>query len=67
MTDSIKLPPPPDADSYTLLDCISYAKEAVRLNRCESRATTHAEGCWLWGRGHYECALAEIKRLEGKQ
>ena len=24
---------------------------------------THAEGCWEWGRGHYDCAMEEIKRL----
>ena len=24
---------------------------------------THAEGCWEWGRGHYDCAMEEIKHL----
>ena len=26
---------------------------------------THAEGCWRWGRRHYECAVARIEALEG--
>ena len=30
----------------------------------KSRASTHADGCWSWGRGHYECALKKIKRDE---
>jgi hypothetical protein len=25
---------------------------------------THAEGCHDWGRGHYECAIEQIKKLE---
>ncbi|HEY8355390.1 MAG TPA: hypothetical protein VIK69_10310 [Methylophilaceae bacterium] len=40
-----------------------YAREAVRLNSCESRASTHAEGCWSWGPGHYGCAVGTIERL----
>lgn len=32
-------------------------------DRYESRASTHAEGCWDWGPGHYGCAVGEIKRL----
>jgi len=28
-----------------------------------SKATTHAEVCWSWGRAHYECAVREIERL----
>ena len=31
------------------------------------RPSTHAEGCWDWGPKHYECALAEIDRLEAAQ
>lgn len=27
--------------------------------------TTHAEGCWSWGPKHYECAVAQIERLQG--
>lgn len=30
----------------------------------ESRATTHAHGCWSWGPGHYECAVGQVKRDE---
>jgi len=41
----------------------AYAREAVRMNACESRASTHAEGCWSWGPAHYECAVREIERL----
>ena len=32
-------------------------------DRYESRASTHAEGCWAWGPGHYGCAVGEIERL----
>lgn len=27
------------------------------------RQSTHADGCWSWGHGHYECAVREIKAL----
>lgn len=33
-------------------------------DRYQSRATTHADGCWSWGRAHYECAVREIERLQ---
>lgn len=29
----------------------------------KSRASTHADDCWSWGHGHYECAVREIWRL----
>src|SRR5690606_9516447 len=29
----------------------------------ESRAVTHADDCWSWGPGHYDCAVREIERL----
>ena len=32
-------------------------------DRYESRATTHADGCWDWGPRHYGCAVREIERL----
>lgn len=30
----------------------------------KSRASTHAENCWSWGHGHYECAVRKIKALQ---
>jgi hypothetical protein len=27
---------------------------------------THADGCWTWGRGHYECALARVEQQREK-
>lgn len=32
-------------------------------DRYESRASTHADDCWSWGPGHYQCAVKEIERL----
>lgn len=29
----------------------------------KSRASTHADDCWDWGHGHYECAVRKIKAL----
>jgi hypothetical protein len=26
--------------------------------------TTHAQDCWSWGHGHYECAVGQVKRDE---
>ena len=34
-------------------------------DRHETRATTHADDCWSWGPGHYDCAVREIERLRG--
>lgn len=34
-------------------------------DRYESRATTHAQGCWDWGPRHYECAVGQIVRDAG--
>lgn len=31
-----------------------------------SLASTHADGCHTWGRGHYECALTRIASLEAE-
>lgn len=33
-------------------------------DRYESRASTHADDCWSWGHGHYECAVGKIERLQ---
>ncbi|MCA3185871.1 MAG: hypothetical protein INH13_20055 [Cupriavidus sp.] len=33
-------------------------------DRYESRASTHADNCWSWGHGHYECAVGQINRDE---
>ena len=33
--------------------------------RHESRAATHADDCWSWGPGHYDCAVRKIERLRG--
>ena len=47
----------------------AYRKAAAAIERLrESSAEntpqiTHAEGCWQWGRGRYECAMEEINRL----
>lgn len=31
--------------------------------RYKSRASTHADDCWAWGPGHYECAVGKIGKL----
>jgi len=31
----------------------------------EEKQLTHAEGCWSWGPTHYQCACAEIAKLNG--
>lgn len=28
------------------------------------RQSTHADDCWSWGHGHYECAVGQIERDE---
>ena len=33
-------------------------------NHYKSRASTHADNCWSWGHGHYECAVGQIERDE---
>ena len=30
------------------------------------RISTHADGCWSWGHGHYECAVGKIERLQAE-
>lgn len=30
------------------------------------RQITHADGCWSWGHGHYECAVGKIERLQAE-
>lgn len=35
-------------------------------DRYESRATTHADGCWEWGPAHNECAVREIEILRAE-
>lgn len=55
--NDIKLPPLPAPISrenerqYSVRQLEAYAREAVRMNSCESRASTHAEGCWVLGAG----------------
>src|SRR5690606_30444873 len=34
-------------------------------DRHETRAATHADDCWSWGPGHYDCDVREIERLRG--
>ena len=33
-------------------------------DRYKSHASTHADDCWSWGHGHYECAVGQVKRDE---
>jgi hypothetical protein len=33
-------------------------------DRYKSHASTHADDCWSWGHGHYECAVGRIERDE---
>ena len=35
-------------------------------DRYQSRATTHAPGCWSWGPTHYECAVGQIEALRAE-
>ena len=30
------------------------------------RISTHADGCWSWGHGHYECAVGKIEHLQAE-
>lgn len=40
---------------------------APLLRSALNKQGTHAPGCWAWGPGHHECALAEIKRLNRQE
>lgn len=37
---------------------------APMISRFLNIGETHGVGCWSWGRGHYDCALAHIEELE---
>lgn len=32
--------------------------------KARSEGTTHAVGCWAWGKEHYLCAAARVRELE---
>lgn len=62
---------------YFLEDVLDEVKELKaeidRLETCliyeehrGSRVNTHADGCYEWGPGHYECALKRITQLESQ-
>ena len=37
--------------------CLQYEQHRT------GRQGTHAEGCYKWGPGHWDCAMQEIERL----
>jgi hypothetical protein len=43
-------------------------RDALRVElakyKSRSEGTTHATGCWAWGREHYLCAEVHIKAIE---
>ncbi|MCA3182399.1 MAG: hypothetical protein INH13_02040, partial [Cupriavidus sp.] len=48
-----------DSSSYPIGRLCHEAAAALR-----ARASTHADNCWSWGKGHYECAVGQIERLQ---
>ena len=40
--------------------------DALEEARGKPRERTHGEGCWVWGRSHYECALAQLAELRAQ-
>jgi hypothetical protein len=45
---------------------IDIARLIEKLNYYEGHIGTHGEGCYKWGRSHYECALAIIDQLQSE-
>lgn len=48
------------AETERLTSCLSFEQNYL------SRVGTHADGCYKWGPGHWDCAVQEIERLQAE-
>lgn len=48
------------AEIERLTSCLKFEQNYL------SRVGTHADGCYKWGPGHWDCAVQEIERLQAE-